>query len=382
MCSCFRGLWRLFCGGGPARRGDKDAENHQEWGRGGVAGADDIEARERLLSNGDADSGRAPVQRPASRKESFALEGAAGADGPAVEDVPLPAPLAARPRSDSKQQQQAPRGEPPSARLSKGGLNAISAAAGDTGRAVTVMRHGHRQDELDATWSRVATRPWDPPLSIKGRSQAREVAAAMRDLNIDIIVTSPFKRCLQTSAEIAAELGTPQGAWLVDWGLSEVCDPRVLMHGRPDCVHMAKRRPVDAWMWGGATMQEAIDMFVQSCVEQLPALSIRPVPRPGSQPPPYPEALEAGLQRYGRTVQQLVWAFPGKNLLVVSHGECVRAVVNMMEPKCEIFEVRHVGYAVLQYNDPATAAEDGHRGWKLASSEGGETGVFWLWEDS
>jgi hypothetical protein len=171
MCSCFRGLWRLFCGGGPARRGDKDAENHQEWGRGGVAGADDIEARERLLSNGDADSGRAPVQRPASRKESFALEGAAGADGPAVEDVPLPAPLAARPRSDSKQQQQAPRGEPPSARLSKGGLNAISAAAGDTGRAVTVMRHGHRQDELDATWSRVATRPWDPPLSIKGRSQ-------------------------------------------------------------------------------------------------------------------------------------------------------------------------------------------------------------------
>jgi hypothetical protein len=64
-----------------------------------------------------------------------------------------------------------------------------------------------------------------PKTTLAAPLQAREVAAAMRDLNIDIIVTSPFKRCLQTSAEIAAELGTPQGAWLVDWGLSEVGGP-------------------------------------------------------------------------------------------------------------------------------------------------------------
>ncbi|KAI8465994.1 MAG: histidine phosphatase superfamily [Monoraphidium minutum] len=244
------------------------------------------------------------------------------------------------------------------------------------------MRHGHRQDEADPTWSRVATRPWDPPLSTKGRTQAREAAAAMRDLGIDLVVTSPFKRCLQTSAEIVAELGLPQGAWLVDWGLSEICDPRVLLHGRPDCEHMARGRPLDAWMWGGASLEEALELFVESCAEQLPSLRARPAPRDGPRPPPFPEVLEGGLKRYGRAVQQLVWAYPGRRLLVVSHGECVRAIVNMIEPNSEVFEVRHVGYVVLQYESPDGGARGGDRGWRLALSDAGETGVFWLWEDN
>ncbi len=44
----------------------------------------------------------------------------------------------------------------------------------------------------------------------------------MRPLGIDLVVTSPFKRCLQTSAEIVAALGLPADCWLADWGLSEV----------------------------------------------------------------------------------------------------------------------------------------------------------------
>jgi hypothetical protein len=38
---------------------------------------------------------------------------------------------------------------------------------------VVVMRHGHRQDEQDPVWHRTAKRPWDPPLSVKGREQVR-----------------------------------------------------------------------------------------------------------------------------------------------------------------------------------------------------------------
>jgi hypothetical protein len=144
------------------------------------------------------------------------------------------------------------------------------------------------------------------------------VASRLRGVSIDLVVSSPFKRCLQTAAEIVAQLGLPQGRWLVDWGLSEVggrgraeglvwarrgsaaplaeactgrqplaltdarallqliarpppnrrpqiCDPRVLLHGRPDCEHTAKGRPLDAWMWGGASLGEALDMFAQSC---------------------------------------------------------------------------------------------------------------------
>lgn len=56
----------------------------------------------------------------------------------------------------------------------------------------------------------------------KPHKQARDAGAALRGAGIDLVVTSPFKRCLQTSAAVVAELGLPQGSWLVDWGLSEV----------------------------------------------------------------------------------------------------------------------------------------------------------------
>jgi broad specificity phosphatase PhoE len=52
--------------------------------------------------------------------------------------------------------------------------------------------------------------------------QAHTVAAAMQALGIEVVITSPFRRCLQTSAEIVAAMGLSQGAWIVDWGLSEV----------------------------------------------------------------------------------------------------------------------------------------------------------------
>ncbi len=36
------------------------------------------------------------------------------------------------------------------------------------------------------------------------------------------MLTSPFLRCLQTSAEIVDELGLPQGRWLAVWPMCEV----------------------------------------------------------------------------------------------------------------------------------------------------------------
>ncbi|KAF5829727.1 hypothetical protein DUNSADRAFT_15574, partial [Dunaliella salina] len=93
-------------------------------------------------------------------------------------------------------------------------------------KAVIVMRHGHRQDEDDDSWSATAPRPWDPPLSLRGRKGVQEAAAALAQqqskLQIDYIVTSPFLRCLQTSTEIVAALKLPTGRWLVDWAMGEV----------------------------------------------------------------------------------------------------------------------------------------------------------------
>lgn len=58
------------------------------------------------------------------------------------------------------------------------------------------------------------TRPPDP--------QAREAGQLFKEKNIDYVLTSPFLRCLQTSAEIVDELGLAQGRWLVVWPMCEV----------------------------------------------------------------------------------------------------------------------------------------------------------------
>lgn len=54
-------------------------------------------------------------------------------------------------------------------------------------------------------------------------SQAAEAAGKLAGLTVDYVISSPFKRCLQTSAGIVRNLpGLPQGHWLVDWQLAEV----------------------------------------------------------------------------------------------------------------------------------------------------------------
>jgi broad specificity phosphatase PhoE len=48
------------------------------------------------------------------------------------------------------------------------------------------------------------------------------VAAGFKGKGIEYVITSPFVRCLQTSAEIVEELGLEQGRWLVIWPMCEV----------------------------------------------------------------------------------------------------------------------------------------------------------------
>jgi broad specificity phosphatase PhoE len=53
--------------------------------------------------------------------------------------------------------------------------------------------------------------------------QAAEAASKLVGLTVDYVISSPFKRCLQTSAGAVRNLlGLQQGHWLVDWQLAEV----------------------------------------------------------------------------------------------------------------------------------------------------------------
>ena len=45
---------------------------------------------------------------------------------------------------------------------------------------IWVMRHGEREDEVNDAWAAESERPYDPPLTSKGRGQVRLVADQRR----------------------------------------------------------------------------------------------------------------------------------------------------------------------------------------------------------
>lgn len=72
-----------------------------------------------------------------------------------------------------------------------------------------VLRHGEQLNQLEVQPGAVkAARPWDPPLTDKGKLQAWTVGRNMKleDWNITRVVMSPSLRCVQTAVEIIAGL--------------------------------------------------------------------------------------------------------------------------------------------------------------------------------
>ena len=70
-----------------------------------------------------------------------------------------------------------------------------------------VIRHGERLDEVDDSWQATTDRPYDPPLTAKGRGQAFARGQALARAGAAgaggcVVACSPFLRCIQTGAEV------------------------------------------------------------------------------------------------------------------------------------------------------------------------------------
>ena len=48
-------------------------------------------------------------------------------------------------------------------------------------QSLFIIRHGERLDNVDFRWLRSAARPYDPPLTEKGKEQAKAVAEYLKD---------------------------------------------------------------------------------------------------------------------------------------------------------------------------------------------------------
>lgn len=79
-----------------------------------------------------------------------------------------------------------------------------------------LIRHGVTDWNVEGRWHGLT----DIPLNEEGRKQAREAGNALKEIQIDVVYTSPLSRVTQTYDEIKNELGLTC-PWIKDSALNE-----------------------------------------------------------------------------------------------------------------------------------------------------------------
>jgi broad specificity phosphatase PhoE len=148
-----------------------------------------------------------------------------------------------------------------------------------------LLRHGQSTWNAELRWQGAA----DPPLSDRGRAQARAVAEALRETGFDAVVTSDLARARQTAAILAAA-----------WGIAEVGVEPLL-------------RERDVGAWSGLTSAE-IEAGWPGLLDEWRAGRLAAIPDGEGD---IAERVIAGLHR-------VVSSHPGGTVLVVTHGGVIR----------------------------------------------------------
>lgn len=148
-----------------------------------------------------------------------------------------------------------------------------------------LVRHG----ESEANAAGVFAGQTDSPLTVRGRAQAEDVAAALADLPIDRVVASDLSRTRDTAAAIAKT-----------HGLTVETHPELR---EIDVGEAAGKR------WDDGTLRSGSDFdgFVRW---------------------PTGESLEEVLARSLGCLDRLVRAHPGERIVVVGHGGVTRILVS------------------------------------------------------
>ena len=95
-----------------------------------------------------------------------------------------------------------------------------------TSETLIIMRHGFRADTAGQPWKHQVTRPWDPPLATEGWKEAWRTGLSLSKFieKPDIVITSPYTRCLQTASAVVKAFRLEYDRLAIDKGLSESYD--------------------------------------------------------------------------------------------------------------------------------------------------------------
>eukprot|EP01060_Flectonema_neradi_P012909 TRINITY_DN19697_c0_g1_i1.p1 TRINITY_DN19697_c0_g1~~TRINITY_DN19697_c0_g1_i1.p1 ORF type:complete len:271 (+),score=33.08 TRINITY_DN19697_c0_g1_i1:110-922(+) len=188
----------------------------------------------------------------------------------------------------------------------------------DKEQIVYIVRHGHRIDDFDPTWSEGTDRPYDPPLTPEGIETASKVGVEFSELPDDEkpvhVISSPFIRCVQTAVEIAKKLGIPTVC--INYSIGEIHSEQVLKHSsEPEYV----------------------------IPDEIDGISINH-DNPGTRPP-FPEERSSAFVRYSEAFSSVPDS-PYKNMVLVSHGEAVGQSVSSLLPNMTVFDTPYCCYTI------------------------------------
>lgn len=198
-----------------------------------------------------------------------------------------------------------------------------------------VIRHAERADQTGETWNGglwhespdFSMHPNDPPLSDAGCQQAVAMADTIKyslksmQTGVQMIVTSPYMRCVQTACTLARRLEGPVRL-MIDFGLAEMFGPEIFGDIPPsNTVRKMDELLAYAKKFGVEVIKTPVGIW-----------------------PTWPETLSICRKRYMERL--LVYLMRGertrRNFLLVSHADCVGSALALM-PSQGGRIVEHVG---------------------------------------
>lgn len=195
-----------------------------------------------------------------------------------------------------------------------------SAEAGGFSQTLVICRHSERRDQVDPSYKLTDEHkkwPWDTPLTEAGIKLAYEVGLELKQLHstarFAAVVSSPYRRCMQTTAQVVKALGIPV---IIDQEVGEVWDKDM------PSKHPPHRSPKDL-----QRMARQLGMKVRN-----PTVPEGGYKLMGKQPT-YPEITKDGHQRCLTRVEHYIEESNKmrQNYIIITHAPAVAACLDIFQ---------------------------------------------------
>mmetsp|Transcript_34645 Transcript_34645/g.80891 ORF Transcript_34645/g.80891 Transcript_34645/m.80891 type:complete len:349 (-) Transcript_34645:67-1113(-) len=220
------------------------------------------------------------------------------------------------------------------------GKEILSADPNSFKQTIVILRHSERWDQMDPEGYKQSEEgkawPFDTSLTANGIKLAQSVAKELAELHSQVhfsaVVSSPYRRCMQTAAEVAHLCKLP---FMIDQELGEVWEEAMPQAGPP---HRSPKQ----------LQQMAAELRLDV---QNPLLNEGGFKLFGIPPQKWPETIEQGHKRCMVRVEHYIDLSTStkQNFIIVSHAPAVAALADLFQRgACDISKLEYCARVVAQ----------------------------------